>query len=172
MAGSVLGPQVPRTGGYTVRTVPGEADPRRRRGPVAQGRGMWNTFISCGLARLFWRLAQCHLAEPTPSGSSATRPRSTRRRDEALHAAYYGMANRPTFIRSVLSNADELAVLPVAGSGWWRLGLAAARCSPGLAGTDCHARLVARMGERGGRGQLTSRGAVRDGREGSVCAAT
>ena len=62
-----------------------------------------------------------------------------------------GAAN---FSRSVLSNADELAVLPVADSGWCDWG-SPQRVFASLAGTACHARLVARIG-----GDVAATGAV------------
>jgi hypothetical protein len=50
------------------------------------------------------------------------------------------------FSRAVLSRADALAVLPVTGSGWSDWG-SPQRVFASLAGTDGHARLVARIGD-------------------------
>ena len=139
----VRGPQVPRTSGYTVRRFL-EKPTHAVAEDLWRTGGLWNTFISCGPARLFWKLAQRHL------------PRHTRRLEryaaavdgadeaEALDAAYDGMAPA-NFSRSVLSNAGELAVLPVADSGS-PVGGAPQRVLACLAVTDGHARLVARIG--------------------------
>jgi mannose-1-phosphate guanylyltransferase len=107
--------------------------------------GLWNTFISSGPARLFWKLAHRHLPGHTARLERYAAAVDGAGEADALHAAYDGMAPA-NFSRSVLSNADQLAVLPVADSGWCDWG-SPQRVFASLAGTDCHARLIARIGD-------------------------
>jgi len=140
----VRGAPVPRTAGYTVRRFL-----EKPTHPVAEdlwrSGGLWNTFISCGPARLFWKLAQRHLPGQTRRLERYAAAIDGGDETGALHAAYDGM-EPANFSRSVLSNAGELAVLPVAGSGWCDWG-SPQRVLASLAGTDGHARLVARIGD-------------------------
>jgi mannose-1-phosphate guanylyltransferase len=148
----VRGARIASTGGFTVRRflekpTHAVADDLWRSG------GLWNTFISSGPVRLFWNLAQRHLPAHTERLERYAAAIDGGDEVEALHAAYDGMAPA-NFSRSVLSNADELAVLPVAGSGWCDWG-SPQRVFASLAGTACHARLVARI-----RGDMAAAGAV------------
>jgi mannose-1-phosphate guanylyltransferase len=104
---------------------------------------LWNTFISTGPVGRFWTLARRHL--PENAARLERYAASIGGLDEAdtLRAAYDGMAPA-NFSRSVLSNADRLAVLPVAGSGWSDWG-SPQRVLASLAGTDGHRRLLARL---------------------------
>lgn len=148
----VRGARVASTRGYMVRRflekpTHAVADDLWRSG------GLWNTFISSGPARLFWKLAQRHLPAHTERLEHYAAMIDRREEAESLHAAYDGMPPA-NFSRSVLSNAHELAVLPVADSGWCDWG-SPQRVFASLAGTACHARLVARIG-----GDVTAAGAV------------
>jgi mannose-1-phosphate guanylyltransferase len=140
----VRGPQIAHTAGYRVRRFL-EKPTHAVAEDLWRSGGLWNTFISAGPARLFWKLAQRHLPSHTRQLERYAAAIDGGDEAEALHAAYDGMAPA-NFSRSVLSNADELAVLPVAGSGWCDWG-SPQRVLASLAGTDCHARLVARMGD-------------------------
>jgi mannose-1-phosphate guanylyltransferase len=139
----VRGARVARTGGYTIRRFL-----EKPTHPVAEdlwrSGGLWNTFISCGPARLFWKLAQRHLPSHTRWLERYAAAIDGDGEAKALDAAYDGMAPA-NFSRSVLANASELAVLPVADSGWCDWG-SPQRVLASLAGTDGHARLVARIG--------------------------
>jgi mannose-1-phosphate guanylyltransferase len=140
----IRGTQIARTGGYTVRRFL-EKPTHAVAEDLWRSGGLWNTFISCGPARLFWKLAQRHMPDQTERLERYATAIDGGDEAEALRAAYDGMAPA-NFSRTVLSNADELAVLPVAGSGWCDWG-SPQRVFASLAGTDCHARLVARMGD-------------------------
>ncbi len=149
----VRGARVASTRGYAVRRflekpTHAVADDLWRSG------GLWNTFISSGPARRFWNLAQRHLPGHTERLERYAAAIDGGDEAEALHAAYDGMAPA-NFSRSVLSNADELAVLPVADSGWCDWG-SPQRVFASLAGTACHARLVARIhGDMAGVGAVS-----------------
>ena len=116
--------------------------------PVAeelwQAGGLWNTFISAGPARLFWALARRHLPHHTARLEHYATAIDGLDEVAALHRAYDGMP-AANFSRTVLASADELAVVPVTGSGWCDWG-SPQRVFASLAGTDGHARLVARIG--------------------------
>jgi mannose-1-phosphate guanylyltransferase len=140
----VRGAPVDRTAGYTVRRFL-EKPTHAVAEDLWRSGGLWNTFISAGPARLFWKLAQRHLPAHTRRLERYASTVHAGGEAEALHAAYDGM-EPANFSRSVLSNARELAVLPVAGSGWCDWG-SPQRVLATLAGTDGHARLVARMGD-------------------------
>jgi mannose-1-phosphate guanylyltransferase len=138
----VRGAPVPHTRGFAVHRF--HEKPSH---PVAEELwktgGLWNTFISAGPAPLFWALARRHL--PHHTARLERYASAIDRLDEAaaLQHAYDGMP-AANFSRTVLANADELAVVPVTGSGWCDWG-SPQRVLASLAGTDCHARLVARM---------------------------
>jgi mannose-1-phosphate guanylyltransferase len=138
----VRGAQVARTNGYTVRRFM-EKPTHAVAEDLWRTGGLWNTFISCGPARLFWKLAQHHLPGHTQRLERYAATIDQSGEADALQTAYDGMAPA-NFSRSVLSNANELAVLPVADSGWCDWG-SPQRVLASLAGTDCHARLMARM---------------------------
>jgi mannose-1-phosphate guanylyltransferase len=139
----VRGARVPGTAGFTVRRFLEKPTP-----PVAEdlwrSGGLWNTFISTGPAHLFWRLAQRYLPSHTERLERYAASIGGLDEAQALRTAYDGMPPA-NFSRAVLSNADDLAVVPVTGSGWCDWG-SPQRVFASLAGTDCHARLVARMG--------------------------
>lgn len=139
----VRGARVAGTGGFAVRRFL-EKPSRAVADDLWRSGGLWNTFISSGPARLFWTLAQRHL--PDHAERLGRYAAAIDRADEAdaLNAAYDGMP-AANFSRSVLASSDELAVLPVSGSGWCDWG-SPQRVLASLAGTDSHARLVARIG--------------------------
>lgn len=105
--------------------------------------GLWNTFISAGPAATFWTLAARHLpahaAALAAYGAQVGRPTET----AALAEAYRSLV-AASFSRDVLAHAGELAVFPVAGTGWSDWG-SPMRVFASLAGTASHARLVARI---------------------------
>jgi mannose-1-phosphate guanylyltransferase len=140
----VRGAPVASTRGYAVRRFL-EKPTHAIAEDLWRSGGLWNTFISSGPARLFWKLAQRYLPSHTARLERYAAAVDGAGEGDALHAAYDGMAPA-NFSRSVLSNADGLAVLPVADSGWCDWG-SPQRVFASLAGTDCHARLVARIGD-------------------------
>ena len=138
----VRGARLAKTGAFAVdrfheKPTPTVAEQLWRHG------GLWNTFISAGPALRFWNLARRYL--PDHSERLERYAASIGGLDEtcALHAAYDGMPPA-NFSRAVLSQAEALAVVPVAGSGWCDWG-SPQRVFASLAGTDFHARLVARI---------------------------
>lgn len=106
--------------------------------------GLWNTFISAGPARRFWELARRHMPHHAARLERYATAIDGLDEAEALSAAYDGMP-AANFSREVLAGADDLAVIPVTGSGWCDWG-SPERVLASLAGTDGHARLVARIG--------------------------
>jgi mannose-1-phosphate guanylyltransferase len=106
--------------------------------------GLWNTFISTGPAHRFWALARRHLPLHTQWLERYAAAIDSLDESAALHAAYQGMSPA-NFSREVLAHAESLAVVPVTGSGWCDWG-SPQRVLASLAGTDSHARLVARIG--------------------------
>lgn len=139
----VRGARIGRTAGFAVRRFH-EKPTRALAEALWRSGGLWNTFISTGSAGRFWELAQrclpihvrrleCYAGA---IGGPGERP--------ALHAAYEGMPPA-NFSRAVLAHAGALAVVPVTGSGWSDWG-SPQRVFASLAGTDGHARLVARIG--------------------------
>jgi mannose-1-phosphate guanylyltransferase len=105
--------------------------------------GLWNTFIQAGPVHVFWELARRLLpvhAEMLERYAVAVGGLDER---DALDAAYETMP-AASFSRDVLAKADELAVLPVEGSGWSDWG-SPRRVFASLAGTPCHDRLVSRI---------------------------
>ncbi|HEX3761454.1 MAG TPA: sugar phosphate nucleotidyltransferase [Kofleriaceae bacterium] len=139
----VRGARLGGTAGYAVRRFI-----EKPSHPVAEdlwrSGGLWNTFISSGPARLFWTLAQRHLPDHAARLERYAASIDGLDEADALRAAYDGMP-AANFSRSVLARCDELAVLPVTGSGWCDWG-SPQRVLASLAGTDGHARLVARIG--------------------------
>lgn len=105
---------------------------------------LWNTFISTGPVQAFWQLATRHLPDHTRAFERYAAAIDGADEDESLSAAYRTMAPA-NFSRDVLSHARSLAVMPVADSGWSDWG-SPQRVFASLAGTDGHARLVARIG--------------------------
>jgi mannose-1-phosphate guanylyltransferase len=104
---------------------------------------LWNTFISTGPVARFWTLARRHLPEHAARLERYAASIGGVDEAEALRAAYDGMTPA-NFSQSVLSHADRLAVLPVAGSGWSDWG-SPQRVLASLAGTEGHRRLLARI---------------------------
>jgi mannose-1-phosphate guanylyltransferase len=108
-----------------------------------RGGELWNTFILAGPAARFWQLAERHV--PEHAARLAVYAASIGGPDEAaaLRAAYDGMSSI-NFSRAVLSHAEGLAVVPVAGSGWSDWG-SPQRVLASLAGTESHGRLLERI---------------------------
>jgi mannose-1-phosphate guanylyltransferase len=138
----VRGGPIAQTRGFTVRRFH-EKPPHTVAEELWQTGALWNTFISAGPARLFWDLARRHLPHHTQRLERYATAIDGLDESDALHAAYDGMPPA-NFSREVLANAGELAVVPVTGSGWSDWG-SPQRVFASLAGTDSHARLVARI---------------------------
>lgn len=139
----VRGERIARTGGFGVWRFH-EKPTHTVAEDLWRSGGLWNTFISTGPARRFWELAQRYL--PLHTGRLEHYAASIGGLDEreALRAAYDGMPSS-NFSRDVLAHAEALVVMPVTGSGWCDWG-SPQRVFASLAGTDGHARLVARIG--------------------------
>ncbi|HSN25028.1 MAG TPA: hypothetical protein VLT45_02050, partial [Kofleriaceae bacterium] len=109
--------------------------------------GLWNTFISAGPIRVFWNLARRYLPQHTAAFARYAAAIDTAGEHTALADTYQAM-EPANFSRDVLAHADDLAVVPVAGSGWSDWG-SPKRVFASLMGTINHDRLVARI-----RGEL------------------
>jgi mannose-1-phosphate guanylyltransferase len=138
----VPGARIARSEAFAVQRFEEKPQPARA-AELWQHGGLWNTFIQAGPAHAFWALARRYL--PGHVAALERYAAAIDGCDEAgsLAAAYRAMpvAN---FSRDVLANADELAVLPVSGTGWSDWG-SPARVFASLAGTPNHDRLVARI---------------------------
>ena len=108
--------------------------------------GLWNTFISSGPVRVFWDLASRHLPHLTALFGRYATAIGGLAEDQALADSYRTMPTA-NFSRDVLAHARDLAVLPVAGSGWSDWG-SPKRVFASLVGTASHDRLVARIRDR------------------------
>jgi mannose-1-phosphate guanylyltransferase len=78
---------------------------------------LWNTFISISRASTFWDLARKHLPVQTRLFENY-RFQIDRPGQERLLDALYTAMEPANFSRAVLERAQNLAVLPVAGTGW------------------------------------------------------
>lgn len=141
----VRGHKLGRSGAFAVhhfaeKPEPAVADELWRDG------GLWNTFISAGPVRVFWELARHHLPDHAAAFERYASAIGSLGEAAALAAAYHAMP-AANFSRDVLAHARELAVLPVAGTGWSDWG-SPKRVFASLVGTPNHDRLVARI--RGG----------------------
>src|SRR5204862_3136872 len=94
-----------------------------------------------------WDLARRHLPRHAQRLESYATAIDTLDEADALQRVYDGMPSA-NFSREILAHADDLAVVPVTGSGWCDWG-SPQRVLASLAGTDGHARLVARIGGEG-----------------------
>lgn len=138
----VRGHRVDRTSAFTVARFAEKPE-----APVAEelwrDGGLWNTFISAGPVRVFWDLARRHLPSHTEAFERYAKAIGTPDEHTALADTYHGM-QPANFSRDVLAHATDLAVVPVAGSGWSDWG-SPKRVFATLAGTANHDRLVARI---------------------------
>lgn len=97
---------------------------------------LWNTFIMVGTVETLWAQSAGELPEHAARLETCRGPRALR---EA-----YGALPPASFSKSVLERARSLAVLCLEGAGWSDWGTPR-RVFQSLAGTDDHARLVARI---------------------------
>jgi mannose-1-phosphate guanylyltransferase len=139
----VRGRRIGRTDGFRVRRFHEKPSPEVAESLWRRG-GLWNTFISAGPVLRFWQLAQRYLPDHGQRLERYAEHIDRSDEGEALQAAYDGMP-AANFSRTVLSHADDLVVVPVTGSGWCDWG-SPSRVFASLAGTDSHARLIARIG--------------------------
>ncbi len=118
---------------------------------MARG-GLWNTFISIGQAATFWALAKrllpVHVAlfEEYAAwfGATGDDPGA----GERLHELYAKMPPA-SFSRAVLEHAGNLAVVPMAASGWCDWG-SPERVFQSLHGTPAVDRLLQRIADQAG----------------------
>ncbi len=101
---------------------------------------LWNTFISSATVGLLWSLAQRHLPRLAAAFERYMVAIGGLDEEDALQETYREIA--PTnFSRDLLARTDELAVIPVAGTGWTDWG-SPSRVFASLSGTPGHARLL------------------------------
>jgi mannose-1-phosphate guanylyltransferase len=79
--------------------------------------GLWNTFISIGLAATYWELAKRHLPDQAALFELYRLEIHHPERETFLRSMYADM-KPANFSREVLERAENLAVLPVSGIGW------------------------------------------------------
>ena len=138
----VRGRRLGRTGAFAVARFAEKPEPRLAEALWRDG-GLWNTFISAGPARVFWQLARRHVPDHVAALERYAGAIGGGGEQAALAEAYGAMPSA-NFSRDVLAHARNLAVLPVAGTGWSDWG-SPKRVFASLLGTPNHDRLVARI---------------------------
>jgi mannose-1-phosphate guanylyltransferase len=136
------GRQIAHTTGHEIARFQEKPDARVAEELWRRG-GLWNTFIQTAPLHTFWQLAHQYLpihAELLERYAVAV---GTPEEDAMLQAAYDSMP-AASFSRDVLAHAEDLAVIPVEGTGWSDWG-SPQRVFASLAGTACHERLVQRI---------------------------
>jgi mannose-1-phosphate guanylyltransferase len=141
----VRGARLGRTNAFTVARFVEKPEPDVAYELWRDG-GLWNTFISSGPVRTFWDLARRHLPRHTAAFERYAVAIGSLAEHDAL-ADTYRMMSSANFSQDVLARARDLAVVPVAGTGWSDWG-SPKRVFASLVGTPSHDRLVARI--RGG----------------------
>lgn len=148
-----LGSRIAQSGGYEIARFREKPEPHVAESLWRDG-GLWNTFIQCGVVHTFWELARRYLPVHSAVLERYAAAIGTAEEGAALAAAYDRMP-AASFSRDVLAHADELAVLPVDGTGWSDWG-SPQRVFASLAGTACHERLVQRIRDTPTRDDRTS----------------
>lgn len=104
---------------------------------------LWNTFISTGPVATYWSLAREHLPIHVRLLDGYARCIGTRDEWAALRDAYAAMP-AANFSRDLLSKAQNLAVVPVGGTGWCDWG-SPQRVFQSLLGTPHYDHLARRL---------------------------
>lgn len=138
----VRGRRVGRSRAFTVARFAEKPDAQVAE-ELWRGGALWNTFISAAPVRVLWDLARQYLPHHTLAFEQYAAAIGTTHEQAALENAYAAMPTA-NFSRDVLSHAKNLAVVPVAGSGWSDWG-SPKRVFASLHGTPNHERLVARI---------------------------
>jgi mannose-1-phosphate guanylyltransferase len=144
----VRGARLGRSSAFTVARFSEKPEPEVA-DELWRGGGLWNTFISAGPVRVFWDLARRHLPRHTTAFKRYSAAVGSLAEHDALTDTYRTMASA-NFSRDVLAHARDLAVVPVAGTGWSDWG-SPERVFASLIGTPNHDHLVARI-----RGEATA----------------
>jgi len=114
------------------------------------GGALWNTFIQIGELTTYWDLAREHLPANARAFESFAAAVGSLGEASALAEAY-SRSERANFSKDVLAHATELAVAPIAGSGWNDWGTPR-RVFESLAGTPQLDALLSRI--RGPRAEV------------------
>jgi mannose-1-phosphate guanylyltransferase len=105
-------------GGTPVRIRRFVEKPSARRARTLLRRGaLWNTFVLVGRVSAFWTLAVRHLPEHAELFRIYAEATGRFGEEDVLRDIYAAM-RAANFSRDILEKADDLAVLPVDGSGW------------------------------------------------------
>ena len=105
--------------------------------------GLWNTFISTGSVSEYWALAREHL--PQHAAAFERYAMSIGDREEGrMLASIYDTMLPANFSRDLFAHAHQLAVIPVANTGWSDWG-SPERVIASLAGTPERDALLARI---------------------------
>jgi mannose-1-phosphate guanylyltransferase len=112
----VKGRGLPHDGAYHVARFVEKPDEPLAQALYASG-ALWNTFIQCGTVATYWELARRHLPIHADALERYAVAVDTLAEDHVLAEAYARMTPA-NFSRDVLAHAGELAVIPVAGTGW------------------------------------------------------
>lgn len=120
-----------------------EKPPLREARKLLRDGGLWNTFISTGLAASYWELAKRHLPEQAALFELYRLEINHPERETFLRSIYASM-KPANFSSEVLEHEGNLAVLPVSGIGWSDWGNAK-RIFQSLKGTAGLEKLKGRM---------------------------
>ena len=138
----VRGQRIGHSAAFAVRRFE-EKPPYTVAGELWRQGGLWNTFISTAPVAEYWALARCHL--PVHAAAFERYASSIGQFDEARTlASIYERMPAANFSRDLLAHAAQLAVIPVANTGWSDWG-SPERVIASLVGTPDHDELVARM---------------------------
>ncbi len=105
--------------------------------------GLVNAFVLVGRGAALWSLAERHLPEPAARIGDLFRGRGAEPRADEMRSVYAEL-QATNFSREVLERASNLAVLPIADSGWCDWG-SPARVLESLRGTRDLDALLARI---------------------------
>jgi mannose-1-phosphate guanylyltransferase len=103
-------------GPRVVRRFVEKPQPHEARRLLRDG-ALWNTFVSTGLAASYWELSKSLLPEQASLFERYSREINRPGREGLLRSVYAAM-EPANFSRGVLERAENLAVLPVSGTGW------------------------------------------------------
>lgn len=147
----VKGRGLRHAGAYHVQRFVEKPDASLAEALFASG-ALWNTFIQCGALTTYWDLARRHLPVHAHAFEQYACAVDTLAEEHALEDAYARM-QPANFSRDLLAHAAELAVVPVAGTGWSDWG-SPRRVFESLAGSSHLDQLLSRI--RGPRLALAS----------------
>ncbi|MBS1123134.1 MAG: putative Mannose-phosphate guanylyltransferase [Deltaproteobacteria bacterium] len=138
----VPGRRIGRTAAFAVTRFVEKPEEPLAESLFASG-ALWNTFIQSGAVTTYWDLARRHLPNHALAFEHYATAVDTLAEEHVLEGAYARM-QPANFSRDLLAHANELAVIPVSGTGWSDWG-SPRRVFESLAGTRHLDDLLARI---------------------------